>query len=126
MIDFTSTPIILIALIGSVGMLLPVINIIRKDRGSTSFYGAIALVTLIVAAGFVAYQIFTDNVASPAIFSEDVLVDDTFGSFFAIVVLIVAILTVVGSFDYMRKQPYPAVYFSLILLSSIGMIGWLA
>ncbi len=122
MIDFTSTPIILIALIGSVGMLLPVINIIRKDRGSTSFYGAIALVTLIVAAGFVAYQIFTDNVASPAIFSEDVLVDDTFGSFFAIVVLIVAILTVVGSFDYMRKQPYPAVYFSLILLSSIGMI----
>ncbi len=122
MIDFTSTPIILIALIGSVGMLLPIINIIRKERGSTSFYGAISLVTLIVAAGFIAYQIFADNVASPAIFSEDVLVDDTFGSFFAIVVLIVAIITVVGSFDYMRKQPYPAIYFSLILLSSIGMI----
>ena len=51
-----------------------------------------------------------------ALFSEDVLVDDAFGGLFAIAMLIVAIFTTVGSFNYMRKQNYPAVYYSLILL----------
>ncbi|MFQ6024953.1 MAG: NADH-quinone oxidoreductase subunit N [Nitrosopumilaceae archaeon] len=122
MIEFSSTPIILVALLGSVGMLLPVINVIRKEKGSTSFYGAIAFAALIAAIGFVVYQVVADNIVPSAIFSKDVLVDDTFGSFFAIALLIVAILTVVGSFSYMRGQSYPAVYFSLILLSAIGMV----
>jgi NADH-quinone oxidoreductase subunit N len=57
-----------------------------------------------------------------AIFSENVLVDDMFGSFFAIAMLIVAIITTVGSFNYMRNKAHPAVYYSLILLASIGMV----
>ena len=122
MIEFSSTPIILVALLGSVGMLLPVINVIRNEKGSTSFYGAIAFAALIAAIGFVVYQVVADNIVPSAIFSKDVLVDDTFGSFFAIALLIVAILTVVGSFSYMRGQSYPAIYFSLILLSAIGMV----
>ena len=40
----------------------------------------------------------------------------------AIAMLIVAIFTTVGSFNYMRKQNHPAVYYSLILLSTIGMV----
>jgi NADH-quinone oxidoreductase subunit N len=36
--------------------------------------------------------------------------------------LIVAIMTTVGSFNYMRGKAHPAVYYSLILLSSIGMV----
>jgi len=122
MIEVTSTPIILIALLGTVGVLLPVINILRHEKGSTSFYGAIALGSLFLAIGFVVYQIISDNVLPAALFSEDVLVDDTFGSFFAIALLIVAIMTVVGSFSYMRNKPYPSIYFSLILLSAIGMV----
>ena len=50
------------------------------------------------------------------------LSDDGFGSFFAIAMLIVSIMTVAGSFNYMRKRSNPAIYFSLILLSSIGMV----
>ena len=122
MIDFTSTPIILTAILGTIGVLIPVINVIKKEQVSSSLYGAITFGALIVAIGFVAYQIISKNVMPAAIFSENVLVDDTFGSFFAIAMLIVAIMTTVGSFNYMRGKAHPAVYFSLILLSTIGMV----
>ena len=122
MIEITSTPLILIAILGTVGVALPIINIARNERGSSSFYGAIAFGALIASLGYVIYQIATEQVAKAAIFSEDVLVDDTFGGLFAIAVLIVAIMTTVGSFNFMRKQSHTAVYYSLILLSSIGMV----
>jgi len=121
MIEFTSTPIILTILLGSVGVILPVISIIRKERGS-SLYGGIAFGALIAAIGFVAYQILSKHIMPAAIFSKNVLADDTFGSFFAIAMLIVSIMTTVGSFNYMRGRSNPAVYYSLILLASIGMV----
>ena len=121
MIEFTSTPIILTILLGAVGVILPVISIIRKERGS-SLYGGIAFGALIAAICFVAYQILLKHITPAAIFSKNVLVDDTFGSFFAIAMLLVSIMTTVGSFNYMRGRPNPAVYYSLILLASIGMV----
>jgi F420H2 dehydrogenase subunit N len=121
MIEFTSTPIILTILLGAVGVILPVISIIRKERGS-SLYGGIAFGALITAICFVAYQILSKHIMPAAIFSKNVLVDDTFGSFFAIAMLIVSIMTTAGSFNYMRGRSNPAVYYSLILLASIGMV----
>ena len=122
MIELTSTPIMIIAILGTIGMILPVIHIARKERGTNSFYAAIAFASLIAAIGFVVYQIANDQILPSALFSEDVLVDDTFGGFFAIAMLIVAIMTTVSSFNFMRKQKNPAVYYSLILLSAIGMV----
>ena len=122
MIEITSTPIILIAILGTIGLAIPIISIARKEQGSSSFYGAIAFAALIVSIGYVVFEIASGNVVKGAIFSQDVLSDDTFGGIFAIAMLIVAILTTVGSFNYMRKQSHPAVYFSLILLSTIGMV----
>jgi NADH-quinone oxidoreductase subunit N len=121
MIEFTSTPIILTILLGAVGVILPVISIIRKERGS-SLYGGIAFGALITAICFVAYQILSKHIMPAAIFSKNVLVDDTFGSFFAIAMLLVSIMITVGSFNYMRGRSNPAVYYSLILLASIGMV----
>ena len=122
MIEFTSTPMILVAILGTVGVVLPLISISRGDQGSSSFYGAIAFGALIVSIGYVGYQIVSGQVMPAAVFSEDVLADDTFGGLFAIAMLIVAIITTVGSFNYMRNKSHPAVYYSLILLSSIGMV----
>lgn len=122
MIDFNSTPMIIVAILGTIGILLPVISIARKEKGSNSFYAVIAFGALIASIGFVVYQIVSENVLPAAMFSEDVLVDDTFGGFFAIAMLIVAIMTTVGSFNFMRKKSQPAVYYSLILLSAIGMV----
>jgi len=121
MIDFTSTPIILTMMLGSVGVIIPVISVARKEKGS-SLYGGIAFAALISAISFVGYQIVSKHVTPAAIFSKNVLVDDTFGSFFAIAMLIVAIMTTVGSFNYMRGKTSSAVYYSLILMSSIGMV----
>jgi len=122
MIEITSTPMILVAILGTVGISLPIISIARKDRGSNSFYATIALIALIASIGYVALQFATENVLPSALFSEDVLVDDAFGGFFAIAMLIVAIFTTVGSFNYMKGKNHPAVYYSLILLASIGMV----
>ncbi|EGG41948.1 proton-translocating NADH-quinone oxidoreductase, chain N [Candidatus Nitrosarchaeum limnium SFB1] len=122
MLEITSTPLVIIAILGTVGVLLPIISIARKEKGSNSFYAIIAFAALIVSIGYVAYQFINDNVLPSALFSEDVLVDDAFGGFFAIAMLIVAIFTTIGSFNYMRKKNYPAVYYSLILLSTIGMV----
>ncbi len=122
MIEISSTPLVLLAILGTVGISLPLINIARKERGSTSFYGAIAFGALLASIGYVIYQFVNDNIAQSAIFSEDVLVDDAFGGLFAIAMLIVAIMTTVGSFNFMKKQKNTAVYFSLILLSTIGMV----
>jgi len=122
MIELTSTPIMLMIILGVAGMAIPVINVIRKERGGSTFYGTIAFAALIISIGFVMYQFYSESIAPAAIFSADVLVDDAFGSFFAIAMLIVSIITVVGSFNYMRNRANPAVYFSLILLSTIGMV----
>ncbi len=122
MIELTSTPMILVAILGTIGVLIPVISVARKERGSSSFYGVITLGALFASIGYVIYQIVSNNIAPAAIFTEDVLADDTFGSLFAIAMLIVAIFTTVGSLNYMRKKSHPAVYFSLILLSTIGMV----
>ena len=122
MIDVTSTPLVLIAILGTVGVLIPVISIARKETGSNSFYAVIAFGALIASIGYVAYQLASDHITQGILFSEDVLVDDTFGGFFAIAMLIVAIFTTVGSFSYMRNKNHPAVYYSLILLSTIGMV----
>jgi len=122
MIEITSTPLIILAILGTVGISLPLINIARKERGSTSFYGVIAFGALLASIGYVIYQFASGNVVQSAIFSADVLADDAFGGLFAIAMLIVAIMTTVGSFNYMKNQKNPAVYFSLILLSAIGMV----
>jgi len=122
MIEITSTPLIILAILGTVGISLPLINIARKEQGSTSFYGVIAFGALLASIGYVIYQFATGSVVQGGIFSEDVLVDDAFGGLFAIAMLIVAIMTTVGSFNYMKKQKNTAVYFSLILLSAIGMV----
>ncbi|MBT5993878.1 MAG: NADH-quinone oxidoreductase subunit N, partial [Thaumarchaeota archaeon] len=122
MIELTSTPIIIMVILGIAGMIIPVINVVRKEQGSSTFYGLIAFGALLLSLGYVIYRFYTDSVADAAIFSSDVLVDDGFGSFFAIAMLIVSIMAVAGSFNYMRNKSNPAIYFSLILLSSIGMV----
>jgi NADH-quinone oxidoreductase subunit N len=121
MIDFTSTPIIVTLMLGAVGVIIPVIGVARKEKGN-SLYGGIAFGALVAAIVFVLYQIVSKNVTPAAIFSKDVLANDMFGSFFAIAMLIVGIMTTVGSFNYMRGRANPAVYYSLIVLSSIGMV----
>ena len=122
MIELTSTPMIILAILGSVGVALPLIGIAMKEKGTVVSYGIVTLLALFGSIGYILYQLALDHVSPAAIFSEDVLVDDAFGAFFAIAMLIVAIFTTVGSFSYMKNKSNISVYFSLILLSTIGMV----
>jgi len=122
MIELGSTPIIILAILGSVGVALPVVSIALKERPSMISYGIATIIALFASIGYVLYQLALDHVAPAAIFSQDVLVDDAFGSLFAIAMLIVAIFTTMGSLSYMKNKANPSVYFSLILLSTIGMV----
>lgn len=127
MIPLDSTPMILVAILGTVGVVLPLISIARREVGGSSsntLYAAIALGALAASMAYVGYEFLYGDMPASAIFSEEVLSDDAFGGFFAVAMLIVAIFTVVGSFTYMRKHENasPAVYYSLILLATIGMV----
>ena len=73
MIEITSTPMVIVAILGTIGVLLPVISIARKERGSNSFYAAIAFGALIVSIGYVTYQVVTEQVLPAELFSEDVI-----------------------------------------------------
>ena len=46
MIELTSTPIIILAILGSVGVALSVISIAMKEKGTVTSYGIVTLLAL--------------------------------------------------------------------------------
>ncbi len=121
MIDITSPPILATIILGVVGLLIPVVDAIRRERISNKAYGITASISLAVVTIIIIYNIWIGNTSS-AISQNEVLSNDIFGGFFSITMLIVSIITAISSIDYMRKTPNIAAYYSLILLTSIGMI----
>ncbi|MXY61331.1 MAG: NADH-quinone oxidoreductase subunit N [Cenarchaeum sp. SB0665_bin_23] len=121
MLEMNATPLVILGVLGVAGVILPVLDVARRER-FTQAYAAVALGALFISIGYVGYQFVSGMVQPGAIFSTDVLADDAFGGLFAIAMLIVAVFSVTGSISYMRDQKYPAVYYSLILLSAIGMV----
>ena len=59
MIELTSTPIIIMVILGIAGMIIPVINVVRKEQGSSTFYGLIAFGALLLSLGYVIYRFYT-------------------------------------------------------------------
>ena len=121
MLEISTTPLVITAILGVAGVILPLLDMWRRGR-DTQVYAAIALAALFGSMGYVGYQFATGMVAPGAVFGEDVLADDAFGGLFGIAMLIVAVFSVAGSISYMKQHRYPAVYYSLILLSAIGMV----
>jgi proton-translocating NADH-quinone oxidoreductase chain N len=124
MVDLTSTPILVTIILGVVGLAIPAIDAGRREKGRdrNRMYSAIAFGALIVAMGIILFRVFTGEVLPAVAFSEEVLVDDMFGSFFAVALLIVSIMVTASSWDFYKNKSNPAAYYSLILLSSIGMV----
>ncbi|MGD1836412.1 MAG: NADH-quinone oxidoreductase subunit N [Nitrososphaeraceae archaeon] len=126
MVEITSTPIIITILLGTIGLLIPVVDAIRKEKtgkNKNKLYSAITFGTLIIAILIVIVRIFTgESIPAFDLTQEGVLSDDMFGSFFAVSLLIVSILVSASSWNYVRGIANTASYYSLILLSSIGMV----
>ena len=123
MVDLLSTPALVITILGAVGLAIPVIDALKRERGSNNkLYSCIAFGALIIVIGIIIFRILSGEVMPTIAFSEGLLADDMFGSFFAISLLIVSIMVTASSWNYMKGRANPAAYYSLILLSTIGMV----
>jgi NADH-quinone oxidoreductase subunit N len=122
-VDLASTPILVTIILGVVGLAIPVIDALRKERGyNNRLYSGIAFGAIAISIGFVIFRVLSGEVLPAVEYSQDVLANDTFGSFFAIALLIVSLMVTASSWDYMKGKSNVAAYYSLILLSSIGMV----
>jgi F420H2 dehydrogenase subunit N len=122
-VDLASTPILVTIILGVVGLAIPVIDAFRKERGyNNRLYSGIAFGAIAISIGFIIFRVVSGEVLPAVEFSQDVLANDMFGSFFAIALLIVSFMVTASSWDYMKGKSNLAAYYSLILLSSIGMV----
>ena len=124
MIDISSTPILIIILLGSVGLAIPIIDAVKKEKGKTKnkLFSLITFATLVLAILIVISRVIGGEPLPAMSFGKDVIADDMFGSFFAISLLIVSIMVSASSWNYMQGISNYSSYYSLILLSTIGMI----
>src|SRR3712207_8346064 len=124
MVDIFSTPSLITIVLGSVSLLIPVIDALNKEKGSKNkVYSGIAFGALAIALVIVIVRVVMgETLPSLSLANKDVMSDDIFGAFFSVAFLLVSIMVTVSSWSYMRKKSNHAAYYSLILLSSIGMI----
>lgn len=121
--DFLSTPLLVTVILGSVGLAIPIIDSLRKERGAgNKLYCGISVGAIILIIGIIVIRILSGEPIPTIQFGKGMLADDMFGAFFAISLLIVSIMVTASSWNYMKNKTNPAAYYSLILLSSIGMI----
>jgi len=121
--DFLSTPILVTVILGSVGLAIPIIDSLRKERGAgNKLYCGISFGAIILVIGIIISRILLGDPIPTIEFGKGMLANDMFGAFFAISLLIVSIMVTASSWNYMKNKTNPAAYYSLILLSSIGMI----
>ena len=121
--DFFSTPLLVTVILGSVGLAIPIIDALKKERGANNrLYSGISVGAILLVIGIIIFKILFGESIPTIEFGKSMLADDMFGSFFAITLLIVSIMVTASSWNYMENKTNPAAYYSLILLSSIGMI----
>lgn len=121
--DFLSTPLLVTVILGSVGLAIPIIDSLRKERGAgNKLYCGISVGAIILIIGIIIIRVLSGEPIPTIEFGKGMLADDMFGAFFAISLLIVSIMVTASSWNYMKNKTNPAAYYSLILLSSIGMI----
>lgn len=123
MFSLTSTPLLVTLILGAVGLAIPIIDSLKKERGSNNkLYSAISFGALVLTLVIIILKVLSGEQIPTIQFTGTALADDLFGSFFAIVLLIVSIMVTASSWSFMKNKSNPAAYYSLILLSSIGMI----
>jgi NADH-quinone oxidoreductase subunit N len=97
---------------------------LNKEKGSKNkIYSAISFGALALSLVIVIYRILLgETIPGLSLTGNSVITDDVFGAFFSVAFILVSIMVAVSSWSYMKKKSNHAAYYSLILLSSIGMI----
>ncbi len=124
MVDLFSTPSLVTIVLGTVALLIPTIDALNKEKGSKNkVFSGIAFGSLVLALIIVIARVISgETLPALSVASNGVITDDVFGAFFSIAFLIVSLMVTASSWSYMKNKSNHAAYYSLILLSSIGMI----
>src|SRR5215216_3550140 len=124
MVDLFSTPSLVTIVLGTVALLIPTIDALNKEKGSKNkVFSGIAFGSLVLALIIVITRVISgETLPALSMASNGVITDDVFGAFFSIAFLIVSLMVTASSWSYMKNKSNHAAYYSLILLSSIGMI----
>ena len=125
MVDLFSTPSLVTIILGAVALFIPVIDALNKEKGSKNnkIYSAISFGALALSLIIVIVRIISgETLPAMSFTNKGVITDDVFGAFFSITFIIVSIMVAVSSWSYMKKKSNHAAYYSLILLSTVGMI----
>jgi F420H2 dehydrogenase subunit N len=124
MVDLFSTPSLVTIVLGSVALLIPTIDALNKEKGSKNkVFSGIAFGSLVLALIIVITRVISgETLPALSMASNGVITDDVFGAFFSVAFLIVSLMVTASSWSYMKNKGNHAAYYSLILLSSIGMI----
>ena len=106
MVDILSTPILVTTILAAVGLGIPVLDALRKERGANNnkIYSMIAFGALVLSIGIVIFRVLSGEVLPAVAFGNEVLTDDMFGSFFAVAFLIVSIVVTASSWTYMKGK----------------------
>lgn len=114
-------PFVLMGLLAGAGLLIPSLDVALRGRMQASVARYVAFAALLVAVGLVVGEAVTAGsvgfTAAAGVFRNDAL-----GLFFSMVVLLVSILVVGASFDYMRGDPNESVFYALLLFTALGMV----
>ena len=124
MVDLFSTPSLVTIVLGTVALLIPTIDALNKEKGSKNkVFSGIAFGSLVLALIIVITRVISgETLPALSMASNGVITDDVFGAFFSVAFLIVSLMVTASSWSYMKNKGNHAAYYSLILLSSIGMI----
>ncbi len=113
------TPIIVIAIMGISGLLVSLLAISKSKVFQRDTPFLLTTIILLAVLGIIIFGLtpFTDLTTSSSLFHNDLL-----ASFFALTVVLVSLFVVVSSRDYIRDDPNPAIYYGLIIFSTLGMV----
>ncbi|HIM82363.1 MAG TPA: NADH-quinone oxidoreductase subunit N [Nitrososphaerales archaeon] len=112
------TPLVVLAVLTSVAVTSPLYEMIFGKK-SLKYVQYLTILSLLVSLILLISSTLSLTPQESTV--PHLLRNDTLGSFFSFIVILVTLFVSITSFDYMKGNPNERVYYSLLLFTAIGM-----